>query len=160
MSLAVLVLLWFSAIACGLMAGLYFAFSTFIMQALASIDRSAGVAAMNAINRVIQRSLFMPLFIGSSLSSLVLAVIGLARWGKPGSAAMIAAGLTYVIGMFVVTMAFNVPLNKALAASDPANQSNSATWSAYLDRWTRWNHVRTIASAAALILFIIAIADQ
>lgn len=146
--------LWFSAVACGLMAGLYFAFSTFIMQALASIDRAAATSAMNAINRVIQRSLFMPLFLGTSLSSLALAVIGLARWGEPGSTAMAGGGAIYFVGMFVVTMFFNVPLNNALAAGE------GEAWSGYVARWTRWNHVRTVASTAALILFILAIAQQ
>lgn len=153
-------LLWFSAVACGLMAGIYFAFSTFIMQALGSIDRAAGAAAMNAINRVIQRSLFMPLFVGSSLASLVLALIALLRWDEPGSAVMLAGGLIYFVGMFVVTMRFNVPLNNELAATDPADERQLATWSGYLDRWTRWNHVRTAASAIALVLFIVAIAQR
>lgn len=152
----VTILLWFSAVACGLLAGLYFAFSTFIMQALASIDRAAGAAAMNAINRVIQRSAFMPIFLGSSLSSLVLAVIAILRWDSPGTAAMFAGGLIYIVGMFVVTMAFNVPLNNALAA----DETQSATWSDYLNRWTRWNHVRTVASTVAMTLFIVAIAQQ
>lgn len=160
MSQLISVLLWFSAVACGLMAGLYFAFSAFIMQALASIDRTAAVAAMNAINRVIQRSLFMPLFIGSSLSSLALAVIGLIDCCAAGAGLMLAGGLIYVTGMFLVTMLFNVPLNNALDTSDPADEAGAATWQGYLARWTRWNHVRTIASTAALILFILAIARQ
>ena len=49
-------LLWFSAIGCGLMAGLYFAFSTFIMTALGRIDQAAGIAATNAINKVIEQT--------------------------------------------------------------------------------------------------------
>jgi uncharacterized membrane protein len=43
-------LLWISAIGCGLLAGLYFAFSTFVMTALGRIDQAAGIAAMNSIN--------------------------------------------------------------------------------------------------------------
>lgn len=158
MSTLVTILLWFSAVACGLMAGLYFAFSTFIMQALATIDRAAGAAAMNAINRVIQRSLFMPLFLGSSLSSLALAAIGLFDCCVPGATLMLAGGLIYFVGMFVVTMRFNVPLNNALAAIDPG--SDTAIWTNYLDRWTRWNHVRTVSSTVALVLFIVAIGKQ
>ena len=157
MSMLAIILLWFSAVACGLLAGLYFAFSAFIMQALGSIDRAAGVAAMNAINRAIQRSAFMPLFFGSSLSSLALAVIALTSWGAPEALAMLSGGLIYFIGMFVVTMRFNVPLNNALDAAHPADESGAATWTNYLARWTRWNHVRTIASTAALVLFIVAI---
>ena len=43
-------LLWFSAIGCGLLAGLYFAFSTFIMTALGRIDQAAGISAMAVRN--------------------------------------------------------------------------------------------------------------
>ena len=57
-------LLWFSAIGCGLMAGVYFAFSAFIMTSLAHIAPAAGIAAMNSISIEIVRSLFMPVFMG------------------------------------------------------------------------------------------------
>ena len=78
-------LLWFSAIGCGLIAGLYFAFSTFILQALDRLGAERGAEAMNAINVRILRSLFMPLFLGTTLTSLALVVIGLVRSG-PGEA--------------------------------------------------------------------------
>jgi uncharacterized membrane protein len=69
-------LLWFCALGCGLMAGLYFAFSVFIMSALDRLGPAAGAAAMNSINAVILRSLFMPIFLLTSLASLALSVIG------------------------------------------------------------------------------------
>jgi uncharacterized membrane protein len=57
--------------------------------------------------------------------------------------------------MFVVTMAFNVPLNNQLQASQAADVE--ATWRRYMVSWTRWNHVRTLASLAASALFIAAL---
>jgi uncharacterized membrane protein len=150
-------LLWFSAIGCGLIAGLYFAFSTFIMTALQRVGPAHGAAAMNAINSAILRSLFMPLFLGTSLTGLVLAGLALFRWGQPGAIAMLVGGLVYVAGMFLCTMVFNVPLNNALAAVDPASGRGAEMWSRYLSEWTFWNHVRTIASTAACALFIMAI---
>ena len=131
MHLVVDMLLWFSAIACGLLAGVYFTFSAFVMTALGSIGRAAGVAAMNAINRVILRSAFMPLFFGSSLSSLALAAIGAVHWGEPGAAAMALGGAVYVLGMPVVTMARNVPLNNALLAADPGGEAGAGLWAVY-----------------------------
>lgn len=122
----VTVLLWFSVIGCGLLAGLYFAFSAFVMAALGRIDQMAGIAAMNAINAVIVRSLFMPVFLGSSFTSLALAFMGVVRWQDPGAAAMVAGGALYVVGMFVVTMVFNVPLNDALGAIDPAGAAGGS----------------------------------
>jgi uncharacterized membrane protein len=151
-------LLWFSAIGCGLMAGVYFAFSAFVMTALARLDQASGISAMNAINVVILRSLFMPLFLATTLTSAVLVAMALLRLSEPGAAAMLAGGFLYVLGMFVVTMVFNVPLNDALAAVDPASAGAASHWSRHLESWTMWNHVRTAASTAAFALFVIAIA--
>jgi uncharacterized membrane protein len=151
-------LLWFSAIGCGLIAGLYFAFSTFIMTALQRVGPAQGAAAMNAINAAILRSLFMPLFLGTSVTGLVLAGLALVRWGQPGAVVMLVGGLVYVVGMFLCTMVFNVPLNNALADVDPASARGAEMWSRYLIEWTFWNHVRTIASTAACAFFIMGIA--
>ena len=153
MEAAITALLWFCAIGCGVMGGLYFAFSAFIMRALAEIEPAAGAAAMNAINRVILRSLFMPLFLGTTLGCAALAVLGLFPTER-SAWLLIAGGATYVIGMFVVTMAFNVPLNNALQSS---GARDPAAWRGYVERWTRWNHVRTIASTGASALFTAAL---
>jgi len=160
MSTLVTGLLWFSAISCGLLAGLYFAFSTFVMTALGRIDQAAGIAAMNSINKVIVQSLFLPVFLGSTAACALLAVLGLFRWNEPGAPAMIAGGLLYVAGMFAVTVIFNVPLNNALAAVNPAGPEAQALWTRYLSDWTFWNHVRTVASTLAFALFIAAIAAR
>lgn len=156
MAWLVTALLWVSAIGCGWMAGLYFAFSAFILQAFDRLGPAPAAAAMNAINVQIVRSLFLPLFLGTTLSCAALAVIGLARIGTPAGMAMLAGGLAYVIGMFVVTMAFNVPLNNALMAAGGADVAGA--WSHYLPRWLVWNHVRTLASTLSCALFIVAIA--
>src|SRR5262245_30534279 len=109
-------LLWFAAIGCGLLAGLYFAFSTFIMSALGRIEQTQGISAMKSINTTILQSLFMPFFWGTTVASVILFVVGLVRRGEPGAMATFAGGLIYVGGMFICTVLFNVPLNNALAA--------------------------------------------
>jgi uncharacterized membrane protein len=149
-------LLWFCALGCGLMGGVYFAFSAFIMTAL---DRAghAGVVAMNSINTVILRSLFMPLFFGSTLACAALAVLGLLNLGDPRALYLIAGGLLYLLGMFVVTMVCSVPLNNALLAVTAETRTGTAIWRNYLRRWTLWNHVRTLSSVAACVLFIVAL---
>lgn len=143
-------LLWFCALGCGLLGGLYFAFSAFIMRALADIDPRAGAQAMNAINRTILRSAFMPLFLATTLGCAALAVMGLIA----GSWLLVAGGCLYVIGMSGVTMAFNVPLNNALQA---IGERDATMWRDYVERWTRWNHLRTLASTGASALFTAAL---
>jgi uncharacterized membrane protein len=154
MGIVVTGLLWVGAVGCGLIAGLYFAFSTFILQAFDRLGSGPAAQVMNAINVQILQSLFMPLFLGTTLAGVALAVTGMVKWGEPGAAAMFAGGAIYGIGMFGVTMAFNVPLNNALI------QGAEALWPHFLQRWGLWNHVRTLASTAASALFILAIAAR
>ena len=73
-------LLWAAALSSGLIAGVYFAFSTFIMQAFGRIDAAKAIAAMNAINETILRSLFMPLFFASSIISVLLIIVAIMHW--------------------------------------------------------------------------------
>ena len=156
----VTILLWFGAIGCGLLAGLYFAFSTFIMSALRRIEQAQGVSAMNSINSTILQSLFMPFFFGTTLASLILAIVGVIRRNQPGGMAMLAGGLIYVAGMFVCTILFNVPLNNTLAGVEPASAGTASVWARYLTNWTFWNHIRTVSSIAASALYIAAIAAR
>src|SRR4030095_7380096 len=99
MSRLVNVLLWVAAVGCGVIAGLYFAFSTFIMTALDRAGTVHGTLAMNSINVVILQSLLMPLFWATTLASLVLAAVGLVHWREPGGVMLAAAGVIYVVGM-------------------------------------------------------------
>ena len=152
--------LWFAAISVGLMAGVYFAFSAFVMQALDAAGRPAGMAAMQSINRIIVRSLFLPLFFASSLACLLLAVFGVMLWGSAGAWQMVIGGVIYLVGMLAVTAFANVPLNNALEAVDAAGAEAEAMWRRYMQRWLPWNHVRTVSCTVSLILMIGAIAQR
>jgi uncharacterized membrane protein len=150
------VLLWFCAVGCGLLGGLYFAFSAFIMQALDRAGHAHGIAAMNSINAIILRSWFMPMFLGTTLGAAALAIIGVIYRDHAGATLMLAGGTVYVLGMFIVTMAFNVPLNNALAKAEGAPDA-AIVWQRYLTIWKRWNHVRTLSSVCASAMFIAAL---
>ncbi|MGY4377164.1 putative membrane protein [Bradyrhizobium sp. i1.3.6] len=64
---------------------------------------------MNAINVDIVRSLFMPLFLGTTVVGAALVVMGTLRVSEPGAVSMIAGGGLYVIGMFVVPPTLTAP---------------------------------------------------
>ena len=69
----------------------------------------------------------------------------------------LVGALLYVVGCVLVTVMFNVPLNNKLKAVNPESSDGTSLWSAYLTTWTAWNTVRTVASLAASVLFILAI---
>src|SRR2546426_9803967 len=79
----------------------------------------------------------------------LLAVSSLLRWHKPGASYLLAGGLLYLAGTFLVTIVFNVPRNDALAAVDPASADGASRWAGYIASWTAWNHMRTAAAPVA-----------
>lgn len=145
-------ILWAAAIGCGLMAGVYFTFSAFVMRALTAIPVARAVDTMNSINRVIVSSAFLPLFFGTTIASGLL--VGSAVFLSPATLHAAIGGGIYLVGMFVCTMAFNVPLNERLAALNPDSDQAALFWPIYKQTWVRWNHARTVASTAATALFI------
>ena len=146
--------IWIAAIGTGIMAGIYFAFSSFVMKSLAVIETEKGIIAMQSINKVILSSSFMPLFIGTSLLSFGLLILGCFRWDNPLATTLVAASLIYLIGMFACTAFGNVPLNETLDKLNPSSVEAAQFWNTYLRIWTRYNHVRTIASIIACLLYI------
>ena len=153
-------LLWFTAISVGLMAGIYFTFSVFVMKSLDAIEAPAGMLAMQSINRIIVRTLFLPIFFASSLASAALVVLALMAPSSPGSQFTLWGSAIYFAGMFLVTVAGNVPLNNRLEATDAKGPDGPEMWSEYLAQWTRWNHVRTIACTVSLVLLIASIGQR
>ena len=143
-----------AAIGAGLMAGVYFAFSGFIMRSLDQLGAAHAADAMNAINEVILRSWFMALFFGSTLLYVILAVLAIFDTDLSGRWLLITAGLIYVIGMFLCTAVFNVPLNNKLADAGGDDNAKAETWTHYFKYWTRWNHLRSVCSLVALVLSI------
>lgn len=145
-----------AALGAGLVAGIFFAFSTFVMQALARLPAAQGIAAMQSINVVVLNPIFLTVFMGTAAICTVLAVAAFFRWHEAGAAYLLAGSLLYLIGTFLVTVAFNVPLNDALAVVDPQSAEGATLWTQYLASWTGWNHVRSAAALASLASFIVA----
>jgi len=109
------ILTFVSALGCGLVGGIFFAFSTFVMKALSRLPASQGIAAMQQINITVINPLFMTAFLGTGLACLVLAVFSLLQWGRPGAGWLLTGSVLYLFGTILVTMVFNVPRNDALA---------------------------------------------
>jgi uncharacterized membrane protein len=143
----------FAAIGCGLVAGVFFAFSTFVMPALARLQPSQGITAMQSINITAINPLFMLALFGTALACLILAVFVLFKWQQSGAVYLLVGSLLYLIGTIGVTIACNVPLNDALAIVKPDSAEGATLWARYLTDWTFWNHVRTIAAIIAATLF-------
>jgi uncharacterized membrane protein len=147
-----------AALGCGLMAGVFFAFSAFVMKALARLPPSEGIAAMQSINVAVLNPWFMSAFLGTAALCVLAVIFSAMRWHEPGAVYLLLGSVLYLAGTLMVTILFNVPRNNALAAVVPTDPSGAGLWADYVAGWTAWNHVRTAAALAAAASFGIALA--
>ncbi len=141
----------------GMVAGVFCGFSTFVMRGLAALPPAQGVAAMNAINVSAVRPAFMVVFAGSAVLCAVITVVTFVLWPDEGTVELLVGSGLYLFGVFGLTMVANVPRNDALAKMDPDTREAAAYWPTYVREWTLWNHVRTVASAAAALAYVLAL---
>jgi uncharacterized membrane protein len=151
---ALLVLTLAAALGAGLVAGAFFAFSTFVMAALGKVPSAEGVRAMQQINLTVINPWFMTALFGTGAGCLAAIVIALAAWEGSYAPYLVAAGTLYLAGCIGVTIAFNVPRNNALAKLEPEGAEAGSVWKRYLVEWTAWNSVRTAAALAATAALI------
>ncbi|WP_327356913.1 anthrone oxygenase family protein [Streptomyces sp. NBC_01304] len=152
------VLTLLAALGSGLIAGVFFAFSTSIMRALAALPPAQGIAAMQKINVVIINPWFLGAFMITAVLAAVVAVVTFVLWPDHGRIELLLGCALYLVGSFGVTAAANVPRNDALAKLDPQAPESAEKWKTYVAEWTSWNHVRTGAAVAACVSFILGLA--
>lgn len=131
-----------ATVAMGLIAGTFYVFACAVMPGLARSDDEVYVEVMRNINDVIQNPVFMLSFLGA------LVLTGVAAWQARGAGhrRWVWAGLIAYALAFLVTVAFNIPLNDAL---DRATDSAAAR-EEFEDAWVAWNVVRAVLSTVAM----------
>ena len=147
----------FAALGCGLVGGVFFAFSTFVMKGLSRLPPREGIAAMQCINVAALNRWFMAAFFGTAVACVVACVSALLRWREPGTISLFVGSMLYLLGSLMVTAVFNVPRNNSLASIVPTDPDGESHWANYLAAWTAWNHVRTAAALAAAASFSVAL---
>jgi uncharacterized membrane protein len=91
------------------------------------------------------------------LACIVLVVASVIEWGEPYAVYLLVGGLVYLVGTILVTIAYHVPRNDALATVDPNSPDAERQWTRYVREWTTVNHVRTVVSLAAATVLTVAL---
>ena len=134
----------------GLVTGLLFAFSNFVMSALAELSNEKGMFAMQQVNEKIINPIFLLLFLGTPILCVIIAISSTINLDSPGNLLLLIGSICYLIGPFGITMLFNVPLNNRLAKTEMSDADD--VWPEYQKRWQRWNHVRTYIGVLSILL--------
>jgi uncharacterized membrane protein len=146
-----------AAFLCSLVAGFLFAFAVVVMPGIRSLEDNAFIRTFQVIDRVIQRNhpLFILVWVGSALSVVAAALLGLGALGGIDRLLMIAAALVYLFGVQLPTVAVNIPLNNRLKQLNAATMDATASTrarDAFERRWNRSNVARTVAASIASLL--------
>jgi uncharacterized membrane protein len=139
-----------TALGSGLVAGVLFAFSTSVMPGLSRLPSAQGIAAMQKLDAAIQNPWFLGAFVATAAGAAVVGVSSLFRLDEPTAVYHLVGGVLY-LAAFVITMAYHVPRNNALAALDPDSAGAARAWATYVGGWTRWNHARTVLALSAAV---------
>ncbi|MFI0898404.1 DUF1772 domain-containing protein [Streptomyces sp. NPDC020983] len=139
-----------SALATGLMAGLFAAFAYSVMPGLARSSDRTFVETMQNINKAILNPVFMLPFMAAIPLLGLAAVLARRGHGRPALPWLITALVLYLIA-FTVTSGLNVPLNDQLAkAGSPDHIKNlAAVREDFESSWVAWNIVRALLHTAA-----------
>ena len=132
------VMVFATAIGCGVVSGMLYGFSTGVMIGLGRLPPAQGAAAMNAINVAVINPAFLGMFLGTALLCFLLAIGSFAvSQHLPHPRLVLVASLFYLVGTFGVTMAFNVPLNDQLGRSPQCWLRQCSQWRFYPSKLAR-----------------------
>ena len=140
-----------AALGAATIGGVFFAFSTFVMRALAQLPPAQGVAAMQRINVVVLNPMFLGTFVGTAVLQGLAALLAMFGWDRRRARRCCwPAPVLYVVGL----LRRDDRLQRARATSGCGHCRRSRRlrtqyWPIYLREWTWWNHVRTAAALAA-----------
>ena len=149
---AVTTLVAVTAVGAGVMAGVYFAFSSFVMQGLRQLPPREAIMAMQTINTAAPKGWLMLPLMGTALASVVLTIQAVVS--RESGWIWLFVGAVLYLASFVLTVAYHVPHNDALGRVDADAAGAAQTWADYVGGWVRWNHVRALTCVAATGAFV------
>ena len=151
------ILLIVTAVLTALIAGLFYAYSCFVVLGLGKLSDTEYLKAMQSINREILNPVFFISFMGTAI--LLPISTFLYRAQSPVFILLLLATLAYLIGVFGVTIVGNVPLNDQLDKFDIVNSTKEAIKQMrdnFENRWNLLNNVRTVFSVISILLVVCA----
>ncbi len=117
------------------------------------------VETMQSINRAILNPAFFLVFLGATVAIAVATVVSFVDDANAQAGVLAIAFVLYPTTTVVTTAVCNIPLNdqlEAFGASGATSVEVDAARAAFERPWNRWHDVRTVSSASAFVLCVLA----
>ena len=146
-----------TAVLTALIGGLFYAYSCSVVLGLGKLSDAEYLRAMQNINREILNPVFFISFMGTAILLPISAF--LFRGQQPVFIFLLLAALAYLIGVFGVTVAGNVPMNDSLDKFDISTATAEAIREMrdnFENRWNFLNNIRTAFSVISIVFVVFA----
>jgi uncharacterized membrane protein len=151
------VILLFATLLTGLLAGVFFTWNNAITTGIGRLNDVSYLKAFQQMNRTILNPLFYIVFIGPLILSIAATYIYKAYpvyilW------MLILATVIYFLGVFIVTISGNIPLNKMLDKTNLADislEDARRLRDKFETKWNKLHLIRTISSTTSFLLLIL-----
>lgn len=146
-----------TAVLTALIGGLFYAYSCSVVLGLGKLSDTEYLKAMQNINREILNPVFFMSFMGTVIFLPVATF--LFRGQQPVFIFLLLATVAYLIGVFGVTVAGNVPMNDTLDKFDISGSTAEAIRQMrenFENRWNFLNNIRTVFSVISIIFVVCA----
>ncbi len=147
-----LVLVLVSIVSSGLAAGVLFGWLVSVIPGTRKVGDRTYVETMQSINVEIINPAFIIPFMFTPVLLGAAAIWEYQAGNQRRALTLASAAVSYLVGVIVVTVAGNIPLNDALDAFDLESASDAevaAERDRYEAPWNRWHTIRTWVSVAA-----------
>lgn len=152
-----LIVLLLSVLLTGLTAGLCFTWSNAVIPGIERLDDRSFLQSFQAMNRAIINKSFLIVFFGPVFLLLLNAylhknALPVTFWS------FIIAAILFFLGVGLVTVFKNVPLNEILDTSSLETMTTielKTLRNTFETPWTSWHLARTLSSLLAFILLLI-----
>ncbi len=140
------------------MAGIFFTWTNAVKPGIGTLDDMTYMKAFQAMNRLILNPLFYVVFI------LPVLTISISTYMSFGSTKLyvfelfLLSTLLYVLGVFLITILGNIPLNDLLENTDLEKISLtelSDLRGKIENKWNNFNLIRTVSSFISFLLLVI-----
>ncbi|NRB61405.1 MAG: DUF1772 domain-containing protein [Winogradskyella sp.] len=151
-----IIVLILSILFTGLTAGLCFTWFNAVTPGIGRLDNLSFLKAFQAMNRAIINSQFMIIFMGPTILLFVNAV--LFRTNNTTFWLFLIAAIIFFIGIGLLTVFGNVPLNEMLDNSNLESLSKlelQTLRNKFENPWNRWHTLRTASSITSFSLLIV-----
>jgi len=153
-------LLFFAVLLSGLIAGLFYSYSCSVNSGLGKLQNLEYLRAMQSINVAILNPVFFLSFLGTLLVLPATAWVSYTQNPSMSFYLLLAASIIYVVGVFAITLAGNVPLNESLATFDLTKASPTELLKmrkSFELTWNRYHSIRAVASVISFALTILSL---